>query len=140
MTAPDDPIRRGDVEALIRMEFPCRCADLPETNDGLPNDDVPCDGCFSSMALRAHLRALPADPVAEAAGKLAEATDAKERATLQMQRDMETWRRASDDRKHVTGRWADKSISEAHRTERAYVDALDAYRAAVAARAKGGES
>ena len=69
MTDADDPIRRGDVEALIRMEFPCRCADLPETNDGLPNDDVPCDGCFSSMALRAHLRALPADPVAEAAGK-----------------------------------------------------------------------
>ena len=72
MTDADDPIRRGDVEALIRMEFPCRCADLPETNDGLPNDDVPCDGCFSSMALRAHLRALPADPVAETSVRLAE--------------------------------------------------------------------
>jgi len=91
-------------------------------------------GILPDDAAMDAVREVPADPVGEAAGRLAECVAERETAATNMQRDMETWRSATADRKHVTGQWADKSITRANRAEGEYHSALYAYRAAVSAR------
>lgn len=68
MSGPDDWVRRGDVEAAIR-----------EITVSRPLHDRPASADRPAWAVRneiaAAIRDLPADRVAEAAGKLAEAFD-----------------------------------------------------------------
>ena len=114
MTAPHSLIRRdAALDALARV--------------GILPDDAAMD----------TIRALPADPVGEAAGKLAEATEAHETEARVMDHDMDAWRAAPVYRKHELGLVADNSIELKARAERAYHAALYAYRAAVAARDAG---
>lgn len=121
MTAPDDLIRRDTAERAIR-------ARQRDTEDS---------GIYAGLSVALQeLAALPADPAAEAAAMLAEATEAHETAARVMDHAMDAWRAAPVHRRHELGLVADNAIELKARAERAYHVALHAYRAAVAARAK----
>lgn len=68
MTAPSDLIRRDAVLALVRSYHPADGACCFEDPDGHSAAVWACDG------IATRIEVLPADPVGEAAGKLAAAT------------------------------------------------------------------